>query len=468
MPMKKGQHTKDYFTTRTFAMEKMSEELKVSKATISKYIGELDLYSPFDESKFELIRIHYNNIRKDEHKNRSLAVSKAVSGENNPFFGKHHSDETKQRISEAKKGTEAWNKGLECRKHTKEEKELQSEKMKEWHSKHRSNTLDVAEKTGYSPSYCLRHFDYKLENGKAIFDIDNINDIKTGKPQSSYEEKEVSSFIKNYYNGEIIENDRKTLNGKELDIYIPEKKVAIEFNGLYWHSDYINKDKYYHLTKTEMCEKKGIRLIHIFEDDWRDRKEIIQSIILSSLGIYSRKIFARSCTVKEVSKKVAKQFFEENHIHGSAGMFRALGLYFEDELIMCCSFRKEFTNLKKYEKCVELSRMATKLNTQVVGGFSKLMFHSGYKYVESFVDRSLFNGSGYESSCWHKIGYTELGYYYTDFENRFGRQCFMKKSCLKKWPDSDPNLSADTLCNIHGLFKIYNCGNMKLYWQLED
>jgi G:T-mismatch repair DNA endonuclease (very short patch repair protein) len=68
-------------------------------------------------------------------------------------------------------------------------------------------------------------------------------------------EREVYEFILSLYNKEIIRNDRTVLNGKELDIYLPDYNLAIEFNGLYWHSeDYVGKN--YHLNKTIECEKK--------------------------------------------------------------------------------------------------------------------------------------------------------------------------------------------------------------------
>ena len=459
--MNKGQHTKKYLTTRAYVLDLLSEELEVSKATVSKYISECNLFAPFDEDKIQIIRDHYQYIRDNEHNNRS----NALKGKEPINKGKHHTEETKKKISESRKGIPNRNKGLPGKKHTYDEKLHQSEKMKEWHKSHKGNILEVCEKTGYSPAYCLRHFPYKIENSKAIFDIESITDTKTGKPKSSFEEKEIVGFIKSIYNDEIIENDRKVLDGKELDIYIPGKNVAIEYDGIFWHSSCYNKDKYYHKNKTDKCAEKNIRLIHIFSDEWRDKKDICKSIIASSLGIYEKRIFARECSIVEVSKKEAKQFFEANHIHGSSRMFRAIGLRYRDELVMCCSFRKMFMSNSKYEKCVELARMASKLNTQVIGGFSRLMKYSGYKYVESFVDKSKFNGFGYDSTFWHRMKDTPLDYWYTDGKNRYNRQQFMKKSCLKKWPNSDPSKSEESICEENGLYRIYGCGNMKLYWE---
>ena len=93
----------------------------------------------------------------------------------------------------------------------------------------------------------------------------------------SYSEKELSDFVKSL-GVEIIENDRTIISPKELDIYIPSKKLAIEFDGLYYHSElFVNKN--YHLDKTNECNKKGIDLIHVYEDDWVEHKESVKSMI---------------------------------------------------------------------------------------------------------------------------------------------------------------------------------------------
>jgi len=100
---------------------------------------------------------------------------------------------------------------------------------------------------------------------------------------TSFEEKDLLSFMQSIYPGQIIENDRSILNGKELDIYLPEKKLAFEFDGLYWHSEmFLPKD--YHKNKTNSCESKGVQLIHIFEDDWLYKQDIVKSRISSLIG----------------------------------------------------------------------------------------------------------------------------------------------------------------------------------------
>ena len=157
---------------------------------------------------------------------------------------------------------------------------------------------------------------------------------KTDECGKSYSEKELVDFVKSIYSDEIMENTKRIIPPKELDIYIPKMKLAIEYNGLYWH-DENHVDRNYHLTKTNMCNKKGMDLIHVFEDDWLYKKEIVKSMIASRLGIYKEKIFARKCQIKEIEKDQAKIFFDENHLQGFAYGDLYLGLMFNNELIQC-------------------------------------------------------------------------------------------------------------------------------------
>lgn len=268
-------------------------------------------------------------------------------------------------------------------------------------------------------------------------------------------EKEMANWLSEKI--EVLENDRTLLNGKELDVYIPEKKVAIEYDGLYWHSSQC-KEKNYHYEKFDECRKLGVRLIHVFEDEWRDKPEIVKSLILSAIGIYEKKYFARKCTVKEIEKSIAKEFLEANHINGYVNCSKAYGLFNGTELLQVITIG---LNRFSKEKKLELLRMATKLNTQVVGGFSKLMKDAGITEIESYVDNRLFNASGYISSGWTILGETPISYYYTDFVDRFNRMKFQKA----KLPQVAENDTEEMRANALGYYRIYDCGTTKLIWR---
>lgn len=293
--------------------------------------------------------------------------------------------------------------------------------------------------------------------------------LKTEDWGTSYSEKEIVDFVKSIYDGEIIENSKKIIPPKELDIYISNKNLAIEFNGVHWH-DENHVDKNYHLAKTNMCNKKGIDLIHVFEDDWLYKKEIVKSVIASRLGVYKEKIFARKCQIKEIEKNQAKIFFDENHLQGFTYGDLYLGLTFNDELIQCVCINKKGW----HDGNVELTRMVTKLNTQVVGGFSKLMKHISdyveYKSITSYVYKAWFNGKGYIESGFKIVKENSPSYSYVVNGRRVHKSHFRKNKIKKmfergelKFYDSNKTEHENMIENK--IYRIYDCGTMKVIYE---
>ena len=306
---------------------------------------------------------------------------------------------------------------------------------------------------------------------------------KTEISGSSYFEKEVTEFVKSIYPNKIIENDRKIIKPKELDIYIPNKNVAIECDGLYWHSTeqltskgqfMFSSDEKKHyknkqLIKTLLCEEKGIRLIHIFEDEWNTKKEICKSILASSLGIYKQKIFARKCEVKEINLEDWKKFLHENHIQDYTFAEYRLGLYYKDELVQGIGITK--SNHKQGE--IELNRMVTKLNTQVIGGFSKLMNNSikmwNFSKIYSYISRRLFDGKGYYASNFKIVKINEPTYFYVKHGQRFPRYNFMKNKIKKMYDMGElsywnENETEELIMNKNQFGKLYDCGTIKVVY----
>ena len=307
---------------------------------------------------------------------------------------------------------------------------------------------------------------------------------KTEISGSSYFEKEICEFVKSIYSNEIVENDRKIIYPKELDIYIPNKNVAIECDGLYWHSTEqltskgqfmfsFDEKKHYknkQLIKTLLCEEKGIRLIHIFEDEWNTKKEICKSILASSLGIYKQKIFARKCEVKEINLEDWKKFLHENHIQDYTFAEYRLGLYYKDELVQGIGITK--SNHKQGE--IELNRMVTKLNTQVIGGFSKLMSHSikmwNFSKIYSYISRRLFDGKGYYASNFKIVKINEPTYFYVKHGQRFPRYNFMKNKIKKMYDMGElsywnENETEELIMNKNQFGKLYDCGTIKVVYE---
>jgi hypothetical protein len=275
-----------------------------------------------------------------------------------------------------------------------------------------------------------------------------IGDLK------SFKEKELFKFIKSIYNNRLIQSYR---DGLEIDIYLPDLNLGFEFNGLYWHSDQY-KDKFYHINKTKHFKERGIRIIHIWEDDWNNKKEILKSQINNWFNISENKIFARKCEVKEVrDSKISTKFLEENHIQGKVGSSLKLGLYYEDELVSLMTF-DHYEGRNKMEKDEwNLSRFCNKLNTFVLGGASKLFkyFIKNYEVnrVVSYSDNDWSLGDLYETLGFEKISESNPDYKYIFEGVRTHKSRFRK---------SKTGISESKL----NLLKVYDCGKIK--WQYRS
>lgn len=281
---------------------------------------------------------------------------------------------------------------------------------------------------------------------------------------NSGREQELLLYIQDIYNSKIIENDRKLLNGKELDIYLPEKKLAFEFNGVYWHSD-VYKNKNYHYDKTMSCMVKNIQLIHIWEDDWKYKKDIVKNIIRGKLGLHTNKINARDCVVKEIDTKTAKAFCETYHIQGYTPSQVKLGLYKDNQLVMVCLFSKKRRLIggKPKEGEWELSRMCSPFDTHVRGGASKLLKHFiklyNPKTIITFADLSTSNGNVYEKMGFKKEHIVPPTYYWTTMDIRLPRYRFQKSNLVECV--EHPELTEDEVMRNRGYVKCWDAGKIK-------
>jgi len=280
----------------------------------------------------------------------------------------------------------------------------------------------------------------------------------------SYQETEVLNFVKSIYDGEIISNSKNIIKPLEIDIYLPEKKLAIEFNGMHWHSTKY-KDKFYHLNKTLECESQGIQLLQIFENEWIEKQDIWKSVIRTKLGLIDTKIYGRKCVIKEVSNPEGKLFFENNHLQGGLNRGKHLGLYFEDQLVACISYGSS-----RFESnTTEIYRFASLLNTSVIGGFSKLMKQVP-KPIVSYANRRWSNGNVYTKNGFEFIAETNPNYQYYKCGKVYSRQKFMKHKLEKLVGTGLIDLyfeeyTESEIMEINGFEKIYDCGNLKYVLQ---
>jgi len=269
----------------------------------------------------------------------------------------------------------------------------------------------------------------------------------------SIKEEELFKFIKSIYFGEIIQSYR---DGLEIDIYLPELEIGFEFNGLYWHSEK-KKDRNYHLDKTRFFQERGIRIIHLWEDDWDFKKEIIQSQICNLLNKNINKISARKCEIREV-KSVA-DFLNSNHIQGSDRSKIKIGLFYQNNLVSLMTFNQLEGRKKMKEGEWNLSRFCNLLNTSVIGGASKLLTYFIEKYqptrIISYADRDWSQGYLYYTLGFSKIYESSPDYKYIINNRRKHKQNF-KKSNLKISDITESKYMSDKNIN-----RIWDCGKIK-------
>jgi very-short-patch-repair endonuclease len=281
-------------------------------------------------------------------------------------------------------------------------------------------------------------------------------------------ERQLSNFIVENTDEEILLKNKDIIKPYELDIYLPNLKIAFEFNGLYWHNE-LHKMKNYHKDKSDLCEKKGIQLIHIWEDDWLYKNEIIKSMILNKLGKTTNRIFARKCIIKEVSDNtLIKDFLNNNHIQGFIGSNIKIGLFFDNILLSLMTFgnKRNFMNSNKDIDSYEMLRFCNIINTNVVGGASKLFkyFIKNYKPKEiiTYADRSYSNGNIYTQLGFNFICKTQPNYYYITSKKRYHRYNFRKDVLVKE--GYDKNLSEHQIMLGRNIYRIYNSGNFKFIY----
>ena len=250
---------------------------------------------------------------------------------------------------------------------------------------------------------------------------------------------------------------------KEMDFYIPSLKFGIELHGMEYHSDiYLESD--YHLKKSIAAEKQGIRLLQFWGVDITQNPEIVDSIILSNLN-FNKKIYARKCEIRTVSNFDAAEFLERNHIQGNSISKYQYGLYYEDDLVSLMTFAKS-----RFDKNIdwELLRFCNKINTNVVGGASRLLSHFRKGHtgtIISYADRMRSNGNLYKVLGFEFSHHTPPSYYYYkrggDIESRLKYQKHKLKSVLDIF---DPNLTESENMHNNGFFRIWNSGNS--VWKL--
>jgi hypothetical protein len=292
---------------------------------------------------------------------------------------------------------------------------------------------------------------------KNLMMLENSPVCHSCSPKESRAQIEIYEFVKEFASDAVL-SDRSVISPKELDIWVPSSKFAIEFNGLFWHSESIIQDPGYHQKKHAACTEKGISLLSIYEDEWRDKKNIIKGMIRHRLGKPIKVWDARKLKTSEISPLSSQKFFDENHLESYVKSTITFGILDEDgQIVAAMSLRKPFH--KKYSNMIEVGRCCTLSGHSVRGWLGKLtsMSKEYARKMDSaglmtYVDGRVGQGKGYEMAGWKLINNdTSPRFWWTDYVNRYNR--------FKYKADKRRQMSQVEVASEAGVVPIWGCSN---------
>lgn len=343
--------------------------------------------------------------------------------------------------------------------------------------------MKVVSNTHLKIRHNISSMDYKLmfpnENlasntSREVFKQNAIeSNINATPTWASSGEVEICEFIKSMGIDAQKSKNRKLLNGKEIDIIVPDKKIAFEYNGLYYHTEKMGKHPTYHLDKTKECFNKGYFLYHIFEDEWINKQKIVKGKIQHILGNDNTiKIGARNVEISKISSEEKSKFLEENHIQGNDNSSIHYGSFYKKSMVGVMTFNEKRNMTKNSESQYELSRFCTKQGYTIIGLGSKIIkqFIIDYspKSIISFADRRWT--PNYEKNLYTLMGFKLVKIlkptycYYNSKVNkykRFHKFNFGKNNLRKKYPNIDLTKSEKDIMTELGFDRIWDCGMFK-------
>jgi hypothetical protein len=312
--------------------------------------------------------------------------------------------------------------------------------------------------TDYVDIVCVKH-------GVFVQRANNHVHLGNGCPKCvgsvSVAEKEVLAYIRGIYSGVVEENDRVVLLGKEMDVYVPGRGFGVEYHGMYWHMETI-VGRRHHYDKANLADAAGIQLVQVYEDEWRDKRGIVESKLKNLLGLSSRRIMARKCVVGRLGSGEKSEFLDRTHIQGRDGSTVAYGLYFGDELVSCMSFgRSRFNKGFRYE----LIRCSSLQDTVVVGGAARLLSvfrKENVGSIISYADRRWSCGNLYKKLGFRLDGLTKpsFSYYHLGEKKIYSRLKFQKHK-LSGMPGYSPDLKEYEIMQLNGYDRIWDAGQYR-------
>lgn len=277
-------------------------------------------------------------------------------------------------------------------------------------------------------------------------------------PNTSCQENEIAQFVESL-GFTVVRNTRQVIPPMEIDIFLPSENFGIEFNGLYWHTEN-QKGIRYHFDKAEAAEAKGVRLLQVWEDDWRDRRSQVESLIAHKLHrSHLDKVFARNCrAVLDSDRTAVFEFLDDHHIQGGANFSTAISLLRGSERLAVCTF------LKGSDNTWTLVRYAT--NAIVVGGFSKCLalFKRTQRWdkIITYADRCVSDGLLYDKTGFRRDVVLRPEYWYLHNGSRMHKFKF-RKSRVKSNPEFvyENGMTELELAKLNGLERIFDAGKIR-------
>ena len=290
--------------------------------------------------------------------------------------------------------------------------------------------------------------------------------------QRSSQEALIKEFLEGL--GVLVETRNRTiLAPKEIDLWLPELNVGIEYHGLHWHTE--DRVGNVHRQKWDKAQALGIRLIQIFEDEWLDKQDIVKSRLMAIVG-KSPSIYARKTTVRAIDSSKASEFLEKHHIQGRSVTSVAYGLFAEDRMVAVATFGRARGGAMTAAdtQAWEVYRYASE--GRVVGGFSKLFaqFLKDYQPLKviSYCDLRYGTGGLYKAAGFNLAGISEPDYWWVPRGKvlRIPRYKTQKHK-LSKIADLahvyEPGKTERQVCEDAGWRRIFGVGNQKWLWSLD-
>lgn len=295
----------------------------------------------------------------------------------------------------------------------------------------------------------------------------NVLNNETGCPHCKPKISSQETLLISILNGEeYAQSNRDVISPLEIDIYLPNRALAIEVNGRRWHSETFGKDVGYHIGKTKQCAAKGVTLLHFWDDEVDKKFDIVSSMILSRLG-KTTKLSARKLEVRKVGNTEAKLFLNSNHLQGDAKASVKIGLFDDKELVQIMTFSKPRFGT---DADWEIVRIASKLDHTVIGGASKMLSNFIAQYdpvsIVSYADLRYSVGAVYKVLGFELSHNSKPNYFYTRSTKNVSRYQAQKHKLSKLLGDKFNSEKSETENMLAaGYNKVYDCGNAVYIWR---